>query len=50
MRQCRYQWWGPNGIQWTQWFNIPEGAIEHPWEVKNKLKAEYRDAPVDNNN
>lgn len=42
MLQRRYQRWGVNGIEWTPWYNVPEGHNRDPWELKNKLKAEYR--------
>ena len=36
----RYQYYSRNGIQWTPWFEY-EGSQE-PWQLKNKLKNEYR--------
>lgn len=41
MKQKRYQYYGPNGIQWTEWFNY-EGP-EEPRQMGNKLKNEYRE-------
>lgn len=36
----RYQFYSPEGIQWTPWFKTDE----HPkhWQLKNKLKNQYK--------
>lgn len=41
--QRRYQFWGPDGIQWTNWYNVGPDRKRDPWELKGKLKAEYRE-------
>lgn len=48
----RYQWWGPEGIQWTRWYihrqyeTMEEAQKDFPIVSKvmesKKLKAEYR--------
>ena len=40
--QKRYQHWTKNGIEWTQWFNRIFNKSQEPWQLKNKLKNEYR--------
>ena len=41
MEYKRYQYYGPNGIQWTNWF--PYHGEDHPTKQHNKLKIEYID-------
>ena len=42
----RYQLFGKNGIEWSQWFTFnTEGkdvTIFEPWQLEPKLKNEYR--------
>lgn len=39
----RFQYWGPGGIKkWTNWFPCT-GSTREPWQLKNKLKNEYKD-------
>lgn len=38
--QKRYQFFGAKGIEWTKWF--PYKGDEEPWQLKNKLKNEYK--------
>ncbi len=40
MTQKRYQYYGPKGIQWTDWF--PYRGPKEPNQLGNKLKNEYR--------
>lgn len=40
-KQKRYQIFGRKGIEWSPWFNVDEKSSE-PWQLKNKLKNEYR--------
>lgn len=41
MIECRYQYWGPQGLTWTKWFKYNE---EYPRPKKiNKLLREYRE-------
>lgn len=42
MTQKRYQYIGPKGIKWTQWFRIPDDAPQPKWQLKGKLLNEYR--------
>ena len=49
MIQKRYEYYGPNGIQWTDWFNYSkEDSLlkvfqkEEKWQVMNKLRNEFR--------
>lgn len=42
VKQKRYQRYTKDGIEWTDWFNYSENAPETPWQVKNKLKNEFR--------
>ena len=39
---CRYQYWGPAGIQWTRWY-----VYEN--EVKSKTEGEARIATLEEN-
>ena len=41
MRQKRYQYYSKDGIKWSSWFDYD--GYEEPWQLKNKLKNEYRD-------
>lgn len=38
----RYQIYSKNGIIWSNWFPISENATREEWQVKNKLKNEYK--------
>ncbi len=44
VRQKRYQYWGKNGIEWSDWFNYD--GQEEPIQLKgfrgHELKNEYR--------
>ena len=40
IRQKRYQYFTRHGIAWTKWFNY--NGIEEKWQLKNKLRNEYR--------
>lgn len=40
MTQKRYQMWGKNGLQWSEWFNYD--GYQEPWQLENKLRNEYR--------
>ena len=42
-RQKRYQFFGRNGIEWTEWYDYD--GEEYPWQLKPRLRNEYRDAP-----
>lgn len=42
MWEMRYQYWANDGIRWTRWFPISEKTERVPWQLKNKLKNEYR--------
>lgn len=48
MIQKRYEYMGPKGIVWTQWFDTSKDDSElltlqkEIWHVKNKLRCEYR--------
>ena len=38
----RYQYWGPNGKKWTNWFPY-NGSDEEKWQLKSQgLKNEYK--------
>lgn len=43
----RYQYYSKEGIKWTNWFPLFEGAKRPKWQVKDKLLNEYKN---DNNN
>jgi len=43
MLQKRYQRYSKEGITWTQWFNISSSTEKEPWQVKGKLRNEYRE-------
>lgn len=38
----RYQLFTKNGIVWSKWFSW-NGTIEEKWQLKNKLKNEYKE-------
>ena len=40
MVQKRYQYYSKEGIQWTPWFAY--NGPQEPWQLKNRLKNEYR--------
>lgn len=44
--EMRYQYWGPNGITWTNWFKCPNNdIIKEKYQYKCSryvLKNEYR--------
>lgn len=49
MIQTRYQYYGPNGIAWTDWRDLePDDTqleklqTEQKWQVKDKLLNEFR--------
>ena len=42
MIQKRYQYYSKDGIKWTEWFNWPHENYKPEWQLKNKLKNEYR--------
>lgn len=44
--QRRYQFWGPEGLQWTNWYNVEPTRKRDQWEMKNKLKAEFREVEL----
>lgn len=37
----RYQYWTRDGIRWTEFFEYDGPKL--PWQMKNKLRNEYRD-------
>ena len=47
----RYQLFGKNGIEWSQWFTFntesKDATTFEPWQLEPKLKNEYR--KVDDN-
>ena len=45
----RYQYYSKNGIVWTSWFKW-DSDIRDPWQLKNKLKNEYKDENICSNN
>lgn len=46
MLEKRYQYWASeNGkpiIKWSEWFRVPDNITQEKWQVKNKLKNEYK--------
>lgn len=38
----RYQYYGPKGIEWTDWFPW-EHTSRDKWQLKNKLLNEYKE-------
>lgn len=40
VQQKRYQRWGKNGLEWSEWFDY--NGDPEPWQLKNKLRNEYR--------
>ena len=42
--QKRYQYWSSDGIKWTKWFDAH--FVDEQWQMKNKLKNEYREVAV----
>ena len=44
MTQKRYQYWSSEGVKWTKWFET--STVDEQWQLKNKLKNEYRDVAV----
>lgn len=39
----RYQRFGPNGIEWSDWFTPFNGTERPEWQLKNKLRNEYKE-------
>lgn len=43
MIQKRYQYYSKDGtIKWSEWFEWPHEDFLPEWQLKNKLKNEYR--------
>lgn len=40
--QKRYQHYTANGIEWSKWFEIPTARTLPEWQLKGKLRNEYR--------
>ena len=40
VRQKRYEYFSRQGKKWTEWFNYD--GEEYKWQLKNKLRNEYR--------
>ena len=38
--QKRYEYWTREGKKWTEWFEYD--GEQFPWQLKNKLRNEYR--------
>ena len=38
----RYQYYGTKGIEWSPWFHCRKEDTVEEWQVKNKLRNEYR--------
>lgn len=38
--QKRFEYWSREGKKWTEWFAYD--GEKFPWQLKNKLKNEYR--------
>ena len=36
----RYEFWSREGKKWTEWFEYD--GEKYKWQLKNKLKNEYR--------
>ena len=41
MTHKRYQYYARDGLHWTDWFKWT--GSKDPWQLKNKLKNEYKD-------
>ena len=41
IKQKRYQYWSGGGVKWTKWFETT--AFDEEWQIKNKLRNEYRE-------
>lgn len=39
--QKRYQYWGPQGLQWSDWFDWT--GDKEPYQLDRRLKNEYRE-------
>lgn len=44
--ETRYQYYAKDGIKWTKWFPISFKSVREKWQLKNKLKNEYREVEV----
>jgi hypothetical protein len=44
--ETRYQYYAKDGIKWTKWFPISSKSIREKWQLKGKLKNEYREIEV----
>ncbi len=49
MIQKRFQYWGKDGQEWTEWMDyrrddslLTKLRSEEKWQIKNKLRNEYR--------
>lgn len=38
----RFQFYGKNGIEWSNWFRVKDSEPKDKWQIKNKLRNEYR--------
>lgn len=38
----RYQYFSKNGIEWTDWFTPFNDLEQQEWQLKNKLKNEWK--------
>lgn len=45
--QKRYQHYTANGIEWSKWFEIPTARTLPEWQLKGKLRNEYRSVETD---
>ena len=43
MLQKRYECFGKKGKCWTEWFNVSPNTEREPWQVKGKLRNEFRE-------
>ena len=44
----RYQYYGKNGITWTDWFKW-DSDLQDKWQLKNRLLNEYKDESLRSN-
>lgn len=44
MIEKRYQLFTKEGLKWSSWFKITVSTVLEYWQLKGKLKNEYREA------
>lgn len=38
----RYQYYSKEGVKWTEWFECTPSALTEKWQLKGKLRNEFK--------